>query len=107
MAARLIYSTWPDEAQAKACAAALIDRRLAACVTILPAATSFFRWEGKIERQSECVMFAKTDASRAAALRDALGEAHPYDLPCILALDVNTSDSSAEFLQWVATETPT
>lgn len=102
MATRLIYSTWPDAAQAEDCAAMLIERRLAACVTILPAGKSIFRWDGKIERQSECVMLAKTDAARAPDLRDALCKAHPYDVPCILALDVDAANSNGEFLQWIA-----
>lgn len=105
MAARLIYSTWPDEAQAEACAATLIERRLAACVTILPGARSVFRWNGAVERQHEVVMFAKTADDRASALRDALRAAHPYETPCILAFDVNPSDSNADFLQWAAAET--
>lgn len=105
MAARLIYSTWPEGAQAEACAEDLITRRLAACVTILPAGKSFFRWDGKVQHQSECVMLAKTEAGTASALRDAVRAAHPYDLPCILALDINPNDSDATFLQWIATET--
>lgn len=105
MAARLIYSTWPDEAQAEACAATLIERRLAACVTILPGARSVFRWNGAVERQQEAVMLAKTAADRAGALRDALREAHPYEVPCILAFDVNDGESNQDFLQWAAAET--
>lgn len=105
MAARLIYSTWPDEAQAEACAATLIERRLAACVTILPGARSVFRWNGAVERQQEAVMLAKTAADRAGALRDALREAHPYEVPCILAFEVNDGESNQDFLQWAAAET--
>jgi periplasmic divalent cation tolerance protein len=105
MAARLIYSTWPDEAQAEACAATLVERRLAACVTILPGARSVFRWNGEVERKHEAVMLVKTAADRAWALRDALREAHPYEVPCILAFDVNDDDSNKDFLQWAAAET--
>lgn len=105
MAVRLIYSTWPDEAQAEACAATLIERRLAACVTILPGARSVFRWNGAVERQHEAVMLAKTVEDRANALRDALRAAHPYEVPCILAFDVDSTNSDADFLQWAAAET--
>jgi periplasmic divalent cation tolerance protein len=105
MAACLVYATWPDEAAAAACARGLIAQRLAACVTLLPAARSFYRWQGAIEDSSEVVMLAKTEASRAQALRDAILAQHPYDLPCVLAVDLDSDASSHEFLQWVATET--
>jgi uncharacterized protein involved in tolerance to divalent cations len=50
-------------------------------------------------------MLVKTDKTRAGPAREALLAAHPYDLPCILAFDVNDEGSNTEFLQWIATET--
>jgi periplasmic divalent cation tolerance protein len=105
MSARLIYSTWPDQAQAIACARDLLERRLAACVTVLPAAASLFRWDGALQETTESIMLAKTRASAAMALRDAITTAHPYDLPCVLSLAVDPEASNAEFLQWISMET--
>ena len=105
MAARLIYATWPDEPTAAACAKALIEQRLAACVTLLPAARSFYRWEGALEDSSEVVMLAKTDVVRAESVRDAIIAQHPYDLPCVLGVEIDAAASNREFLQWVARET--
>jgi periplasmic divalent cation tolerance protein len=105
MAARLIYSTWPDEPSAAACAQALIERRLAACVTLLPTARSFYRWEDSIQDSSEVVMLAKTDLVRAEPARDAILARHPHDLPCVLAVEIDGAASNLEFLQWIATET--
>lgn len=105
MPACLIYSTWPDAQSAQACAAQLIDRRMAACVTVLPVAHSTFRWEGKVQHAEEAVMLVKTDKTVAGAARDALLAAHPYDVPCILAFEVNPEGSDSKFLQWVAAET--
>ncbi len=105
MTAWLIYSTWPDLQTARACAAQLIENRVAACVTVLPVAYSTFRWEGKVQETEETVMLVKTDKHKADAARSALLAAHPYDLPCILALEINPVGSNADFLQWVATQT--
>ncbi|HWA22687.1 MAG TPA: divalent-cation tolerance protein CutA [Caulobacterales bacterium] len=105
MTACLIYSTWPDAGSAQACAAQLIDAQVAACVTVLPVAHSTFRWGGKVQQTQEAVMLVKTDKTRAGPAREALLAAHPYDLPCILAFDVNDEGSNTEFLQWIATET--
>jgi len=105
MTSCLIYSTWPDAETARACAACLIESQMAACVTILPVAHSTFRWEGKVQQTEETVMFVKTDKQKAGEARSAMLAAHPYDVPCILALDVNPGGSNPEFLQWVAAET--
>ncbi len=105
MTACLIYSTWPDAETARACAAQLIEKRVAACVTVLPVAHSTFRWEGKVQQADETVMLVKTDRRKADEARRVLLAAHPYDLPCVLALDVNAEASNSDFLHWVATET--
>lgn len=76
-----LYSTWPDLEAANAAARALVERRLAACVTVLPGAVSTYRWEGEIEVDSEVVMFAKTTGERAAEARDALLDAIPTNCP--------------------------
>jgi periplasmic divalent cation tolerance protein len=101
----LIYSTWPDEAQAKACAAALVEARAAACATVLPGATSTYRWEGAIETAAEAVLLAKTGVASAAAARDLILARHPYELPCILTLRCDTELSHAPYLAWTRGET--
>jgi periplasmic divalent cation tolerance protein len=105
MTACLIYSTWPDAETARACAAQLIESRVAACVTVLPVAYSTFIWEGKVQQADEAVMLVKTDKRKAEQAQSALRAAHPYDVPCILAVDINPDGSNPHFLQWVATET--
>jgi periplasmic divalent cation tolerance protein len=105
MTACLIYSTWPDDDRAAACGRALIENRLAACVTILPGARSTYRWDGKIQEDNEIVLLAKTDSPRAGAMRDAILAAHPYDVPCILSFAVDATHSNPQFLQWIAAET--
>lgn len=105
MTAHLIYSTWPGAAEAELCAAQLIEQKLAACVTVLPGAHSTFRWDGQVQRSTEAIMLVKTTMLQSSAVLEAVRAAHPYDLPCIIALAVTAEGSNPEFLQWIATET--
>lgn len=104
MDAVTLYSTWPSRESAEAAARALLEQRLIACANILPGAVSLFRWEGEIQVESEAVMFAKTSAERAPAARDAMLQLHPYSLPSIAALRINSAESSASFLEWIGKE---
>lgn len=98
---RLIYSTWPDSKTAEAAAAKVVEAGLAACANILPGMTSVFLWEGKSAREVECAMILKTSAAAAPALIAALAEDHPYELPALVALDLDEAASSAPFLAWI------
>lgn len=99
---RLIYTTWPDPAAARAAAAALVEAKLCACANILPGMTSVYSWEGAIETATECVALFKTSEAAAPALRDRILALHPYDEPAVLALPVSPEASSADFLAWIS-----
>ena len=60
-----VYTTHPSLVEAERTAGAVLEKRLAACVNILPGMISHYRWEGKVERAEEAVMIAKTRASLA------------------------------------------
>jgi periplasmic divalent cation tolerance protein len=98
----LILSTCPDADTAQRLARALVDERLAACVSVLPGMVSTYRWQGQVEQASEVQLLAKTPADRRDALMARLAELHPYELPEILA--VETAGLPA-YLDWVAAET--
>lgn len=104
MDAVILYSTWPDLDAAKAAARDLVEAKLAACVTVLPGAISTYRWENETRVDGEVVMFAKTKKAVAAAARVALLERHPYDIPCVLALDLYAEGCSPDFLTWINAE---
>ncbi len=99
----LVLSNLPDRDAAVALASALIARRVAACVNVLAACTSVYRWEGKVETVSEVPVLVKTTASAYPALERAIRELHPYDLPEIVAVPIRAG--LPEYLAWVATET--
>ena len=101
MAARhvVVLISCPSRAAGAKIAHALVRRRLAACVNLLPGLTSIFVWRGKLERCREVLLIAKTTAARFPALRRAVRTLHPYTVPEILALRVQAGDPP--YLRWV------
>ena len=77
----------------------LIGAHLAACVQILPEIESVYRWEGKIERQAETLLLAKTVRSKFEDLEREVRALHSYDTPEIIALPIVTG--SAPYLAWL------
>jgi periplasmic divalent cation tolerance protein len=98
-----VYTTWPSVVEAENAGRALIERKLTACVNILPGMISLYRWEGKVERGEEAVMIIKTRASLAEPVRAAVKEMHSYTTPAILVLPLESVD--ADYLGWLLAET--
>jgi periplasmic divalent cation tolerance protein len=99
----LVYTTWPSIVEAEAAGRSIVERRLAACVNILPGMISHYWWEGKLDRAEEIVMIVKTRASLAEAVRKAVKETHSYKTPSIMVLPVESVD--AEYYAWIVRET--
>jgi periplasmic divalent cation tolerance protein len=101
----LVLSTLPGDTDAGAFAQALVEARLAACVNVLPMMESVFRWEGRIDRDTERQMLIKTTRQRVPALWERVRALHPYDVPEFIVLPI--VDGNAEYLRWVAESTLT
>lgn len=101
--ARLVLCTCPDTPTAQALARQLVERRLAACVNLLPPMQSVYRWQGQVEQAGEVQLLAKTCADRLDALTAAIVQLHPYELPEILAL--TPSAGLPAYLDWIRAET--
>jgi periplasmic divalent cation tolerance protein len=99
----LVISTLPDHEQAQKLAQSLVHQQLAACVNILPSATSVYRWQGQVETASETIILIKTTMARYPDLETAIKAQHPYELPEIIAVPVSTG--LAAYLDWVQAET--
>lgn len=99
----LVLTNLPDRETAMALADTLITEKLAACVNVLGACTSVYRWQGEIERADEVPLLIKTTAARYAALEAAIRRVHPYELPEIIAVPV--AHGLPGYLEWVAAET--
>jgi periplasmic divalent cation tolerance protein len=98
-----VYTTYPSIVEAEQTGRALVERRLAACVNILPGMISHYRWQGALERGDEVVMLIKTRASLADEVRAAVKAAHSYTTPAILVLPIESVDQT--YLAWMMAET--
>ena len=98
-----VYTTYPSVVEAETAGRALVERRLAACVNILPGMISHYRWEGAIERGEETVMLIKTRAALAEAVCAAVKAGHSYGTPAILVLPIESVDQT--YLAWILAET--
>lgn len=95
----VVMTTFGDEKSAREVAGALVEKRLAACVNLLPGTTSLYRWKGKVCEEKELVALIKTTAEGYPALEEALLRLHPYEEPEILALP--SSGGSDGYLEFV------
>jgi periplasmic divalent cation tolerance protein len=98
----LVLTNCPDEESANAIALALVEERLAACVSILPRVQSIYRWQGAVESATEVPLFIKSTATNYPALEAAIRDRHPYKVPEIIALAVERGLPA--YLDWVTTE---
>jgi periplasmic divalent cation tolerance protein len=99
----LVMITLPGDTDAPAFARALVEARVAACVSILPPVESVYRWEGAIEHATERQLLIKTTRDRTEALWGRVRELHPYEVPEFLVLPV--IDGHDAYLRWITEST--
>ncbi len=95
----VVLSACGTEESAAALARALVEQNLAACVNIVPGARSVYRWQGKIEEAGEWLLIIKSRRDLFDRLRDAIVNAHSYEVPEVIALPV--VDGSEAYLAWL------
>lgn len=95
----VVLVTVPDAAAAEALAEALVGDGLAACVNIVPQVRSIYRWQGAIERSDELLCVAKTTRAAFERLRARVVALHPYEVPEVLALPVESGHPA--YLAWL------
>lgn len=100
---QLLLNTCPDLETARKLARMLVERRLAACVNILPGVTSVYAWQGKIEQDPELLLFIKTRAELYAQVEELVRREHPYDVPELVALDFE--GGLPAYLKWIEEST--
>ena len=98
----VVLSTFPSADVAATVARTLVEERLAACVNIVPAVRSIYRWESAIHDDAEALAIIKTTAARVVAMRDRLVELHPYDVP--EAIELPVAGGHTPYLAWVTGE---
>ena len=93
------YCTCPDADSATHIAESLVEKRLAACVNIVPGLRSVYRWQGGIERAEEVLLMIKTTSARLDSLQRHIDALHPYELPELIAVEV--VGGSPAYLDWI------
>jgi periplasmic divalent cation tolerance protein len=96
----IVFMTASTEEEANRLADMLVSKRLAACVQIMPEMQSVYRWQGKVERQREVLLIAKTLSSKFAELEKEVVKLHSYETPEIVAFPLTAG--SAPYLEWLS-----
>jgi len=96
---RIVLTTTVSAEEAARLGRALVEERLAACATLIPAVQSTYRWKGEIESSTETLLLLKTGPAQLAALEARLRELHSYETPEFLVLKVDAA--SQPYLEWL------
>ena len=99
----IVLTTLPAEADGHAFSRALVNEKLAACVSLLGSMESTYRWEGTVEHAVERQVVIKTSRDRVQDLRQRVRELHPYELPEFVVLPVVDGDDA--YLRWIGDST--
>ena len=99
----VVMVTTPNHEEATRIADRVVGSRQAACATIVPIVESTYWWEGKLVKEQETLVMFKTTTEKFPLLREMIKQAHPYDVPEIIAVPV--TDGLPQYLDWVARET--
>ena len=95
----VVLSTCATGEEAEKLARLLLDERLAACVSVIPAVRSYYHWKGAIESTGECLLLIKTSRKLFADLCRTLQQAHSYEVPETLAVPI--VEGSLTYLDWM------
>ncbi|HEY6909471.1 MAG TPA: divalent-cation tolerance protein CutA [Myxococcales bacterium] len=101
--AMLVLTTLPGAEAAAELAKAVVGEKLAACANLLPAVRSIYRWQGRVQDESEVLVLFKTRQEHFERLKARLLELHPYEIPEVLAVPVEQGYQA--YLDWLAQET--
>ena len=101
--ALLVFTTLPTADKAAEIAKVLVEEKLVACVNVLPAVRSIYRWQGKLHDENEVLVLLKTRAEHLERLKLRLLEVHPYESPEVLAVPIESGYQP--YLEWLAGET--
>ena len=96
-----VFMTAANTEEAARLAELLVEKRLAACVQILPEMESVYHWQGKVERQREVLLIAKTTRSKFEELEKEVRALHSYETPEIVAFPLTAG--SSPYLEWLKT----
>ena len=94
--------TCPSRQEAERLGSLIIEKRVAACVNIIPGVQSVYRWQGQIEQDEECLLLIKTSKERFDTLSALIVDEHPYELPEVIGVSIEHGLSA--YLRWIEDE---
>jgi periplasmic divalent cation tolerance protein len=98
----IIYITTSGISESKKIAQILLEKKLAACINIIPSIESIYLWKGEVEEDSESIMVVKTRSNFVEKLIKMVEDIHSYEIPCILEISVNSGSNN--YLKWIDSE---
>mgnify|MGYP006289490295 CR=1 FL=1 len=99
MSAIMVYITAPDLKEAELIGAALVEKKLVACVNFLDHMKSMYWWDGEVQKGEEVVMIVKTRKSLMRDVVKKVKELHSYQCPCVASFAIE--DGNPDFLEWI------
>ncbi|MBZ5538395.1 MAG: divalent-cation tolerance protein CutA [Acidobacteriia bacterium] len=100
----IVYVTTGKISEAKKIARAVVEKRLAACVNVIPKITSVYRWKDELETSEELLLVIKTRRARFDDLRKCIESLHSYEVPEVIATPI--VEGSANYLNWIEQSVP-
>ena len=97
--ALMVYVTYPDQDRAQEISQEIVSAHLAACANIFAPHQSLYWWEGELQSGQEIAVIYKTTRDCFKSLKEKIIELHPFDCPCIVALDI--ADGYEAFIHWI------
>ncbi|XP_056607530.1 protein CutA homolog isoform X2 [Triplophysa dalaica] len=98
------FVTCPNDTVAKELARGIVERKLAACVNIIPKIISVYEWHGKIEEDSEVLLMIKTRSSKVSVLAEYVRSNHPYEVAEVISLPID--QGNPPYLKWISDTVP-
>lgn len=102
MVCNLIYITASNIEEARRIARSLVEKRLVACVNIVPEIESLYWWEEKVCEDKEVLILAKTTKAKTKQVIEEVKKIHSYKVPAISVFDI--VEGNEDFLEWITSE---
>ncbi len=99
----IVLSTYPDKESAEKTALLLVEKELAACVSIVKIEESFYRWRGKVERHGEYLLLIKSTKKAYPQIEAYITHKHPHKVPEVVYIEV--SGGAKNYLEWLEANT--
>ena len=95
----VVMSTTSSNVEAGLIGKELVNRKLAACVNVIPGTASYYNWDGETKVARELVVLVKTRKENYNKVKEIIKEHHSYEIPEIIALPILMGDD--DYLKWI------